>query len=65
MKRITIQVLLFLCPVTVFAVKASLANVAAVTTIAVNADTIVKTVRHPKTTAKAAGKKIKAAVKGK
>lgn len=68
-KHITVPALLFLfmflCSVPLFAIKASVANVAAVTTIVVNADAIVKAVRHPKTTAKATGKKIKAAVKGK
>jgi hypothetical protein len=64
-KRFAILALLLLCAAPVFAIKVSLANVAAATTIAVNADSIVKAVRHPKATAKATGKKIKAAVKGK
>ena len=48
-----------------WAIKANVANIASVTTIAVNADSIVKAIRHPKKTVVATGKKIKAAVKGK
>lgn len=55
---------LLLCAAPSFAVKVNIANIAAATTIAINADTIVKAVRHPKRTAKDTGAKIKAAVKG-
>ena len=40
-------------------------QIAAYTTIAVNADTIVKSIRHPVKTVKTVSKKVKSTVKGK
>lgn len=43
----------------------NITSIAAWTTIAVNGETIAKTIRHPKKTAKSVAKKVKDTVKGK